>query len=144
MRAALLLLLLAATAACTPLCASTGTGPAVHLVFTGPAAGTLTQATSNCTHYPSQGQANFHFDGALGTQTLNLNIQIHSAYKGPGTYPVGSLLDGAGEVRLTVGTFDTSSATGAGTVTVGSDGKSGTISVNLGNGERVEGTFACD
>lgn len=145
MRAVLLVMLLLASAACDPLCGRlAATGPALNLVFTGPAAGTLTQATSICTHYPSQGQANFHFDGELGGKTLGLNIQIHSTYKGPGTYPVGSLLDGAGEVRLKVGDLDASSATGAGTVTVGSDGKSGTLDVNLSGVEHVTGTFACD
>jgi hypothetical protein len=131
--------------ACSPLCGTTSTSSGdQHLVFTGPAAGTLTHATSTCRDYPSQQQANFHFDGALGGQTLSLNIQIHSGYKGPGTYPVGSLLDGAGEVRLQVGTLDASSATGAGNVTVDADGKSGSISVELSGGEHVAGTFKCD
>src|SRR5579859_3584789 len=86
-------------AACGPFCGSTSTGgPAQHLVFTGPAAGTLTGAASICTRYPGQQQATFHFDGTLGGKTLGINIEING-YKGPGTYPVGSLLDGAGEVR---------------------------------------------
>jgi hypothetical protein len=130
-------------AACGPFCGSTSTGGAgQHLVFTGPAAGTLTDATSICTHYPSQQQATFHFDGSLGGKTLGINIEINS-YKGPGTYSVGSLLDGAGEVRLQVGSFDAASATGAGTVTIGPDGKSGSLAVTLSGDEHVQGTFAC-
>ena len=130
-------------AACGPFCGSTSTGgPAQHLVFTGPAAGTLTGAASICTRYPGQQQATFHFDGTLGGKTLGINIEING-YKGPGTYPVGSLLDGAGEVRLQVGTFDAASATGAGTVTIDSDGRSGSLTVTLSGDEHVEGTFNC-
>ncbi len=133
-------------AACDPVCgarAPAATGNQ-HLVFTGPAAGTLTDAKSQCSHFPSQQQANFHFDGTLGNQPLSLNIQIHSGYTGAGNYPVGSLLDGAGEVRLQVGSLDASSSTGAGSVTVNSDGKSGKVTASLSGGEHVDGTFACD
>jgi hypothetical protein len=130
--------------ACQPVCTSSAPPAASqHLVFTGPAAGTLTDAKSICTHYPSLKQINFHFDGVLNKQPLGLNIQVNG-YDAPKTYAVGSLLDGAGEVRLQVGTFDAASATGAGNVTVKSDGKSGSLKVDLGNGEHVEGTFQCD
>lgn len=138
--AALLLL-----AACSAVCGvQTTAGGDQHLVFTGPAAGTLTAASSMCAHYPSLQQINFHFDGTLNGRKLALNIQIHSGYTGPGTYPVGSLLDGAGEVRLQVGSLDAASSTGAGSVTVDSGGKSGKLTANLSGGERVDGTFACD
>lgn len=131
-------------AACSPVCGGHSTAAGNQdLVFSGPAAGTLTDAESQCTHFPSAHQANFHFDGMLGSQQLALNIQVHSGYDGPGTYAVGSLLDGAGEVRLQVGTLDVSSATGAGSVTVNTDGKSGSVTANLSGGERVHGTFVC-
>lgn len=131
-------------AACSPVCGGQSTAAGnQHLVFTGPVAGTLTDAKSLCTHFPSSHQANFHFDGALGNQPLALNIQVHSGYDGAGTYAVGSLLDGAGEVRLQVGTLDASSSTGAGSVTVNADGKSGSVTANLSGGERVDGTFVC-
>ena len=115
-----------------------------HLVFTGPVAGTLTNASTLCTVYSSQGQANFLLTGSLDGQDLTFNIQIHANYGGPGTYQVGSLLDGAGEMRLQVGTFEASSASGAGIVTILGDGMSGTVSDNLSAGEHVEGRFACD
>lgn len=131
-------------AACDPVCSSRA--PAAgsqHLVFSGPQAGTLTDAKTSCTHYADQKQINFFFGGVLNNQQLGMTIQING-YQTPGTFPVGSLLDGAGEVRLQVGTFDTSSTTGAGNVTVNSDGKSGSLKVDLLNGEHVEGTFRCD
>ena len=117
-------------------------GRSQHLVFTGTAAGTLTNATTSCTNYPGQQQLNVHLSGALDNKSLELNIQING-YQAPKTYDVGSLLDGAGEVRLQVGTFDASSTTGAGQVTVNPDGKSGSLNVNLGTDEHVEGTFQC-
>lgn len=144
-RAWLVVVLLAATAACQPLCsrAPSATGPTQSLTFTGPAAGTLTTGTTSCTVYPGQKQANFHVSSLLGDKQLELNIQVNG-YTGPATYPVGSILDGAGEVRLQVADFNADSTTGAGTVTVNKDGKSGTLDVNLGNDEHVKGTFECD
>lgn len=145
-RHGVLLVALLLLAACDPVCGARAPGPVgnQHLAFSGPVSGTLTDAKSQCTDYPGQSQANFHFDGTLGGQSLALNIQIHAGYKGAGTYPIGSLLDGAGEVRLQVGTLDANSSTGAGTVTVNADGKSGSLTANLSGGERVEGTFRCD
>ena len=125
-------------------CGSSSPAGDQHLVFTGPVAGTLTDAASSCVVYKSEAQANFQLTGSLGGQDLLFHLQIHSNYGGPGTYQVGSLLDGAGEIRLQVGTSDFDSATGAGIATILSDGKSGTVSVNLSGGEHVEGRFACD
>ena len=133
-----------ALAACDPVCTSRAPAAAnQHLVFTGPQAGTLTDAKTSCTHYPGQKQINFLIGGVLNNQEVSMTIQING-YETPGTFSVGSLLDGAGEVRLQVGTFDTSSTTGAGNVTVNPDGKSGSIKVDLLKGEHVEGTFRCD
>jgi hypothetical protein len=145
MRAALLVLLLLATAACQPLCSRTpnATGPTQNLVFTGPQAGTLASATTDCTTYASQKQANFKFDGLLGGKQLSMHIQVNG-YTGAATYPVGSLLDGAGEIRLEIGDFIADSTTGAGTVTVDGDGKSGSVKADLIGGEHVEGTWQCD
>ena len=114
-----------------------------HLVFTGPVAGTLTNASTDCTVFQSQAQANFQVTGTLDGKALLFHLQIHSNYGGPGTYQVGSLLDGAGEIRLQVGTDNFDSATGAGIATILGDGRSGTVSATLSGGEHVEGRFAC-
>jgi hypothetical protein len=137
--------LAAALASCAGQCGSSSSnGGSQHLVFTGPAAGTLTDATTQCRVYSGQAQLNFLLTGVLAGQTLTFNIQIHTGYKGPGTYPVGSLLDGAGELRLQVGSYQGSTATGAGTVTIDSNAKSGSVDANLSGGEHVKGTFRCD
>jgi hypothetical protein len=143
LRTAALAILLAGALASCGTCGATTSGKQ-HLVFTGPVNGTLTQATTLCTVFSSQNQANFLLTGTLGGKDLTFNIQIHSNYGGPGTYQVGSLLDGAGEMRLQVGDFEASSATGAGIVTILGDGMSGTLSDSLSGGEHVEGRFACD
>ena len=134
-----------ATGACTPLCsrAPAASGPTQNLVLSGPVAGTVTSGSTSCTHYPSQKQANFHVAAKLGGVRLEFNLQVNG-YGGPGTYAVGAPLDGAGEVRLQVGDFNADSGPGAGTATINSDGKSGSLDVNLSGGERVKGTFACD
>jgi hypothetical protein len=113
-------------------------------VFTGPAAGTLTSATTQCRIYTSQQQLNYLLTGTLAGQAMTFNIQIHSGYKGAGTYPVGSLLDGAGELRLQAGPYQGSTATGAGTVTIDSGAKSGSLDDDLSGGEHAKGTFTCD
>jgi hypothetical protein len=123
---------------------SSSTAGNQHLVFTGPAAGTLTDANSQCNVYPSLAEANFQLNGTLGGQGVLFNIQIHSGYKGPGTYKVGSLLDGSGELRMQAGSYVGASASGAGTMTVDADGKSGSLDADLSGGEHVKGTFSCD
>ena len=145
LRSAILFAALAvALVSCGSQCGATSTAGRQHLVFTGPAAGTLTDARTQCAVYANQGQANYHFDGVLAGQPLALNIQIHSRYKGAGTYPVGSLLDGAGELRLQAGSYVGATSSGAGTVTIDSGQSSGSVDADLSGGEHVKGTFACD
>jgi len=132
-------------AACGPFCGNTSTsGGAQHLVFTGPAAGTLTSAHVDCRVYSSAGQLNAAITGTFNSKPLTFNVQIHSNYKGAGTYQVGSLLDGAGELRLQVGDFVASTASGAGTLTIDKGGASGSMDAELSSGEHVNGTFKCD
>ena len=126
-------------AACSSSRASTE--PAEHIVLTGASAGTVSGIRTDCSF--NLRQANFHLQGSLGSSAVDLNIQVNG-YAGPKTYPVGSLLDGAGEVRLQVGSSNFDSTTGAGTVTVNSGEHSGTVTVDLLGGEHVEGTFSCD
>jgi hypothetical protein len=115
-----------------------------NLVFTGPAAGTLTDATPQCQVFPSQTQLNFAFTGKLAGQDLTFNIHIYGGYKGPGTYQIGGVLDGSGELRLQVGSFAGASSTGSGTLTIDSDGKSGSVDAEVSGGEHIKGTFRCD
>ncbi|HZQ49515.1 MAG TPA: hypothetical protein VFB69_04320 [Candidatus Dormibacteraeota bacterium] len=130
--------------ACEPVCAAPQvTGPSQHLVFSGAVAGTLSKATTSCTLYAEQKQANFELDGALGDKQLTFHIQVNG-YTGPSSYPVGSILDGAAEIRSQIGDVIADSTTGAGTVTVNPDGKSGSLKADLVGGEHVEGTWACD
>jgi hypothetical protein len=137
--------LLIGLAACGGQCGSSSSNAGnQHLVFTGPAAGSLTNATTQCEVFTSQSQLNFQLNGTLAGQALTFNIQIHSGYKGPGTYPVGSLLDGSGELRLHAGSYVGGTTTGAGGVTIDPDGKSGSVDANLSGGEHVRGTFRCD
>jgi hypothetical protein len=119
------------------------TAPKQHLVFTGPAPGTLTTADVACHLFNDQSQFNALVTGSLDGQDLVFNIQVYAGYKGPGTYQVGSTLDGSGNLRLQVGTWVGSSTTGAGTLIIGPDAKSGVVDANLGDGEHVTGSFTC-
>ncbi|HET7465111.1 MAG TPA: hypothetical protein VFL29_00445 [Candidatus Dormibacteraeota bacterium] len=132
-------------AACDSLCGggSTATAAKQNLVFTGPVAGTLTDAHVDC-RVNGGTQFNAAITGTFNAKPLVFNVQIHSAYNGAGTYPVGSLLDGAGELRLQVGDFLASTTTGAGTLTIDQGGKSGSMDAALSNGEHVKGSFKCD
>lgn len=137
-------LLLGFLASCGQCGATTTPAGGQHLVFTGPIAGTLTDAKTLCTDYKSQDEADFTLTGTLGGQDLTFDIHIHANYGGPGTYQVGSPLDGAAEIRLQAGTSNASSTTGAGIVTILGDARSGTVTANLSGGEHVEGRFSCD
>src|SRR5256714_10827833 len=131
--------------ACGPFCGSpSASSAAQHLVFTGPVAGTLTTAHVDCRVYGGAGQLNAAITGTFNARPLTFNVQIHSNYKGAGTYQVGSLLDGAGELRLQVGDFVASTASGAGTLTIDKGGASGAMDAELSSGEHVKGTFRCD
>jgi len=116
-----------------------------NLTFTGPAAGTLTTATTQCQHFAGSTQLNILLTGALNGQDLTFNIQVNSGYSGPGDYPVGSILDDhAANLRLQVGSYVGSSASGGGTLVINPDGKSGALKANLSEDEHVDGDFACD
>ncbi len=146
MRFAGLAFALVVLGACDPLCGAHNSAamPTQNLVFTGPAAGMLTTAHADCRVYSGFGQFNAAITGTFNSKPLTFNVQIHSNYKGAGTYQVGSLLDGAGELRLQVGDFVASTATGAGTLTIDKGGASGSMDAELSSGEHVKGTFKCD
>jgi hypothetical protein len=131
--------------ACAPLCGGGSTQAIAKqdLVFTGPEAGTLTTAHVDCRVFGGS-EFNASITGMFNSKPLIFNVQIHSNYKGAGTYAVGSLLDGAGELRLQVGDFLASTSTGAGTLTIDQGGASGSMDAELSNGEHVKGTFKCD
>ena len=113
-------------------------------MFTGPAAGTLTSAKTQCYLHPAEKQLNFLLTGTLAGGALTLNIQVYTGYTGPGTYAVGSLLDGSGNIRLQIGSYVGSSGTGAGNLVIDSGGKSGSVDADLSDGEHVKGSFRCD
>ena len=94
--------------------------------------------------FSAQNQLNFLLAGKLAGEDLALNIHVSGGYKGPGTYEVGSLLDGVGELRLQSGSYAGASSTGAGTLIIASDGKSGSIDADLSGGEHIKGSFRCD
>ncbi len=121
---------------------ASSSGGQQHLVFTGPAAGTLADAKSQCEVFTGQAQLTYLLTGTLGGSDLTLNIQIRE-YKGAGTYQVGSLLDGSAELRLQIGSYVGATATAAGTVTIDSGGRTGSVDANLSAGEHVKGTFRC-
>ena len=119
-------------------------GGGQNLVFTGAVGGTLTTATTSCQVHPTDKQLNFLLKGNLAGQELTFNIQVYSEYTGPGTYQVGSLLDGSGNLRLQIGPYVGSSTTGAGTLVIDKDGRSGSVDADLSSGEHVKGSFRCD
>jgi len=123
-----------------------GTSPAaaskVHLVFTGPAPGTLTAANIDCHLFNNQTQFNALVKGKLGDKDLTFNIQVYSGYHGPDTYKVGTTLDGSANLRLQIGDWVGSSPSNAGTLII-TDGKSGVVDANLGDFEHVTGNFVC-
>ena len=94
--------------------------------------------------FTAQNQLNFLLTGKLGGEDLAFNIHVSGGYKGPGSYQVGSLLDGAGELRLQIGSYAGASSSGAGVLVIDSDGKSGSIDADLSGGEHIKGTFRCD
>lgn len=99
---------------------------------------------TGCEIFTASTQLNVLLTGTLSGQELTFNIQVNSGYHGPGDYPVGTILDTGSNLRLQVGSYGGSSTTGAGTLTVSTDQKSGTLDADLSGGEHVKGTYRCD
>ena len=125
-----------------------GSGPAniggQHLVFTGPAAGTLTDLPGECDIFTASTQYNASLRGTFQGKDFLFNIQVNSGYKGPGDYPVGSILDNGSNLRLQLGDYVGSSASGAGSLTVNQGERTGSVDADLTGGEHVKGTFSCE
>jgi hypothetical protein len=132
-------------AACGPVCSPRAPAAAGwQLTMTGPVAGTLSTGTSTCEVF----SASRRFDYLLGTRMSGkdflLTLTVYSNFTGPGSYQVGSVLDGSGELRLQLGTYQGFTTTGAGSLAVKSDGKSGTVDSDLTGGEHIKGSWVCD
>ena len=134
-------------AACDPICGGGTAGSSSstwQLTFTGPAAGTISTGHSDCLVGASGTRLDYAISSQMNGVELIMTITIYSGYTGKGTYKVGTTLDGSAEVRLDVDHYQGSSTSGAGTVTVNSDKRSGTVDANLPNGEHVKGSWKCD
>jgi hypothetical protein len=117
---------------------------AQHLVFTGPAPGVITVATTSCRIVGSTRQFGADLVSDESGKRLSFTITVFKDFNGAGAYPVGSLTDGGSSLVMTWGSYTGASSGGAGTNVVGADGKSGTVDAVLNDGERVAGTWACD
>ena len=133
-------------AACDPVCNSRGPAASTswQLTFTGPAAGTVSTGHSDCLVAASGDRLDYALSAVMNSTELIMTITIYSGYTGKGTYKVGTTLDGAAEVRLDVDHYQNSTTSNAGTVTVNSDKRSGTVDAELPNGEYVKGSWICD
>ena len=141
----LISVLVLALGSCGQCGSSSSSAPAVHLVFTGPAAGTPASGTSGCQAFTSSKRFGYELDGAqMNGQDVVLTMTVYSNFNGQGTYPVGTVLDGGAELRLEVGSYVGSTTSGAGTLKVNPDGRSGTIDAALPEGEHVSGSWRCD
>jgi hypothetical protein len=137
------LALFAFVAACGPTCgASSTTGQAsIHLVFTGPAPGTLKTGGVDCRVFGGK-QFNASITGKIDGKDVLFNVQVYSSYKGAATYRIGTTLDGEANLRLQIGDWVGSSPSNAGQLII-TDERSGVVDANLGNFEHVTGNFRC-
>lgn len=120
-------------------------GTPTHLVFTGHVKGTATNTKVECHLFNDKQQFNALVTGMLSGQALALNVQIYSGYRGAATYKVGTLLDGSGNLRLQAGAVFGDSLPNAGSLTIDSGEKSGSVDADIaGAAIHVKGTFSCD
>ena len=132
-------------AACSPVCGAHPQPPAGwQLTMTGPVAGHLSTGASNCRVFTASKRFDYLIGTKMGGKDLVLSLIVYSNFTGPGTYKVGSVLDGSGELRLQLGTYQGFTTTGAGMLAVKSDGKSGTVDSDLTGGEHITGSWVCD
>ena len=145
MRPAILIAALVLLGACSPLCSSAPAATAAgwKLTFTGPAAGTLSTGTSSCQAFTASKHFQYGLNSQLNGKDLILTITVYSNFTGQGSYKVGTVLDGSAELRLQAGDYEGSTTTGAGTLDVNADSKSGKVESDLPQGEHVSGTWSC-
>jgi len=138
------LALMAVVAACGPTCGTPTTSgqSSIHLVFTGPAAGTLTSGNVDCRLFSGGKQFNARVTGKIGDKDVLFNVQVFSTYNGPATYKIGTTLDGEANLRLQIGDWVGSSPSNAGQLII-TDERSGVVDANLGGFEHVTGNFRC-
>jgi hypothetical protein len=137
--------LLLAAAACAPVCGPrTPAAAGWQLTMTGPVAGHLSSGASNCQVFTGSRRFDYLLGTKMSGKELLLSLTIYSNFTGPGSYQVGSVLDGSGELRLQLGTYQGFTTTGAGSLAVESDGKSGTVDSDLTGGEHIKGSWVCD
>ena len=87
--------LVLALGSCGQCGSSSSSVPAVHLVFTGPAAGTPANGSSGCQAFTTSKRFGYELDGAqMNGQVVVLTMTVYSNFNGQGTYPVGTVLDG--------------------------------------------------
>ena len=141
--ASIVLALATALVACGSSSGAAG-GSSWGLTFTGPAAGSISSGHSDCLVAVGGKRLDYAISSEMNGTELIMSITIYSGYHGGGTYRVGTTLDGSAEVRLDVDHYLGSSASGAGTVTVNSGARSGTVDADLPNGEHVKGSWKCD
>lgn len=131
-------------AACSPVCGA-GSAPAEtwKLTLTGPAAGSISAGASSCQAFTGK-SFQYGLTSQMNGKDVVLTITIYSAFTGKGSYKVGTVLDGAGEVRLSVGDYKGATTSGAGDLEVNADGRSGTVDADLPEGEHISGSWKCD
>ena len=136
--------LVAFVGACGPFCKepSALADSKLHLVFTGPAPGTLTSGDIDCRLF-NKDQFNALVTGRMNGNDVIFNIQVLTGFHGPDTYKVGTTLDGAANLRLQVGDWVGSSPPNAGQLIMHTDNRSGVVDANLGDFEHVTGSFTC-
>jgi hypothetical protein len=142
-----LVLAILALVACGPVCGAKT--PATNqagwkLTFTGPAAGSVSSGISKCQAFLSSKHFQYGLTSQMNGVDLILTLTIYSGFTGQGTYKVGTVVDGGGEVRMSVGPYEGSTTSGAGTLTVNADGRSGTVDSDLPQTEHLSGSWTCD
>ncbi len=132
-------------AACAPVCGAHPPAAAGwQLTMTGPVTGNLSSGASSCQVFTGSRRFDYLLGTTMSGRDLLLSLTVYTNFTGPGTYKVGSVLDGSGELRLQLGTYQGFTTTDAGTLAVKSDGKSGTVDSDLTGGEHIKGSWVCD
>lgn len=125
--------------------------------LSGPISGQLSSdATASCGILDAGGSSGKEYSaeliGTVNGQKADISITVRTQYKGPGQYPVGGVVAGAGWVQMKVGAVNGDTADDAGTLTVNPDEKTGTIDAKLVNGdpplgsddaEHLQATWSC-
>lgn len=113
------------------------------LVLSGRVTGHISPAVADCTTISNAGQFAMSLSGSVNGNKVELFVNVTQAFRGAGTYAIGSIVSNGGQASLGYGADSFATDSGQpGTLRVDADNRSGELTATLG-GVDIKGRWTC-